>query len=229
MILEMRDICKDYQMGKSSVLHVLKHVNLTVDEGDYIAIMGPSGSGKSTLMNIIGCLDVPTSGSYNLEGNDIGRCSDNRLAELRNKYIGFVFQSFNLMPRMTALDNVALPLLFGGVKKAERRRRAAEALKIVGLEDRMMHHPDQLSGGQNQRVAIARAIVGNPKLLLADEPTGALDSTSGKQVMELFARLHDDGSTIIMITHDAHIAAHAETEYRIFDGILTAGTDEPSL
>lgn len=227
MILEMRDICKDYQMGKFSVLHVLKHVDLTVNEGDYIAIMGPSGSGKSTLMNIIGCLDVPTTGIYNLEGNNIGRCSDNKLAEIRNKYIGFVFQSFNLMPRMTALDNVALPLLFAGVRKAERRKRAAEALKIVGLEDRMLHHPDQLSGGQNQRVAIARAIVGKPKLLLADEPTGALDSTSGKQVMELFGQLHDNGSTIIMITHDANIASHAEIVYHIFDGELS-GADDPS-
>ncbi len=227
MILEMKDICKDYQMGRSSTLRVLKNVNLTVDEGDYIAIMGPSGSGKSTLMNIIGCLDVPTSGSYNLEGNEIGRCSDNQLAAIRNRYIGFVFQSFHLMPRMTALDNVALPLLFGGVKKAERRRRAAEALEIVGLSDRMLHKPDQLSGGQNQRVAIARAIVGKPKLLLADEPTGALDSTSGKQVMELFHELHESGSTIIMITHDANIAAHANTEYRIFDGVLTYGAEVP--
>ncbi len=227
MILEMKNICKDYRMGKTSTLHVLKDVCLTVNEGDYIAIMGPSGSGKSTLMNIIGCLDVPTSGTYNLEGNDISRCSDNKLAELRNRYIGFVFQSFHLMPRMTALDNVALPLLFGGVRKAERRRRAAEALKIVGLEDRMMHHPDQLSGGQNQRVAIARAIVGNPKLLLADEPTGALDSTSGKQVMELFRQLHDSGSTIIMITHDANIASHADTEYRIFDGELSRAGEQP--
>ena len=227
MILEMKNICKDYRMGKASTLHVLKDVCLTVNEGDYIAIMGPSGSGKSTLMNIIGCLDVPTSGTYNLEGNDISRCSDNKLAELRNRYIGFVFQSFHLMPRMTALDNVALPLLFGGVRKAERRRRAAEALKIVGLEDRMMHHPDQLSGGQNQRVAIARAIVGNPKLLLADEPTGALDSTSGKQVMELFRQLHDSGSTIIMITHDANIASHADTEYRIFDGELSRAGEQP--
>ena len=227
MILEMKNICKDYRMGKTSTLHVLKDVCLTVNEGDYIAIMGPSGSGKSTLMNIIGCLDVPTSGTYNLEGNDISRCSDNKLAELRNRYIGFVFQSFHLMPRMTALDNVALPLLFGGVRKAERRRRAAEALKIVGLEDRMMHHPDQLSGGQNQRVAIARAIVGNPKLLLADEPTGALDSTSGKQVMELFRQLHDSGSTIIMITHDANIASHADTEYRIFDGVLSRAGEQP--
>ena len=227
MILEMKNICKDYRMGKTSTLHVLKDVCLTVNEGDYIAIMGPSGSGKSTLMNIIGCLDVPTSGTYNLEGNDISRCSDNKLAELRNRYSGFVFQSFHLMPRMTALDNVALPLLFGGVRKAERRRRAAEALKIVGLEDRMMHHPDQLSGGQNQRVAIARAIVGNPKLLLADEPTGALDSTSGKQVMELFRQLHDSGSTIIMITHDANIASHADTEYRIFDGELSRAGEQP--
>ena len=220
IVLQMTDICKEYQMGKN-VLPVLKHINLTVHENDYIAIMGPSGSGKSTLMNIIGCLDVPTSGTYILENNNIANCNDNRLAELRNKYIGFVFQSFHLMPRMTALDNVAMPLLFAGVKKSERRKRAAEALKIVGLEDRMMHHPDQLSGGQNQRVAIARAIVGNPKLLLADEPTGALDSSSGKQVMELFSELHENGATIIMITHDANIAKHADIEYRIFDGILT--------
>lgn len=223
-IVECRDVCKTYLQGKIEI-PALKNVNFTVCEGDYTAIIGPSGSGKSTLMNIIGCLDVPTSGTYNLEGNDIGRCSDNKLAELRNRYIGFVFQSFHLMPRMTALDNVALPLLFAGIKKRERRRMAADALRIVGLEDRMTHHPDQLSGGQNQRVAIARAIVGNPKLLLADEPTGALDSTSGKQVMELFEQLHMSGSTIIMITHDANIASHAKTIYHIFDGELS-GAEE---
>ena len=222
MILEMRNINKDYPMGKST-LHVLKNVNLDVREGDYVAIMGPSGSGKTTLMNLIGCLDVPTSGSYLLSGKEIASCNDNQLAEIRNKQIGFVFQSFHLLPKMNALDNVALPLLFGNVKKEERRRRAAEALKTVGLEDRMTFFPDQLSGGQCQRVAIARAIVGKTTLLLADEPTGALDSTSGKQVMELFRQLHESGSTILMITHDANIAGYADTVYHIFDGVLSGG------
>ena len=208
MILEMKDICKDYPMGKS-MLQVLKNVCLEVEEGEYLAIMGPSGSGKTTLMNLIGCLDVPTSGSYLLGGRDITKCTDNQLADVRNKEIGFVFQSFNLLPKLTALDNVALPLLYGGVKKAERRERAKEALRTVGLEDRMDFRPEQLSGGQCQRVAIARAIVGHPKLLLADEPTGALDSTSGAQVMDLFEQLHQAGSTIIMITHDQSIAEHA--------------------
>ena len=223
MILQMTDICKDYPMGRDSVLHVLKHINFSVDEGEYLAIMGPSASGKSTLMNLIGCLDVPTSGTYLLNGQDIGSCTDNQLAEIRNREIGFVFQSFHLIPKMNAIDNVALPLLYGNVRKEERRSRAKEALKIVGLEERMTFMPDQLSGGQCQRVAIARAIVGHPRLLLADEPTGALDSTSGAQVMELFHRLHESGSTIIMITHDAHIAEHAETVYKIFDGVLSGG------
>ena len=222
MILTMKDICKDYPMGKSMV-QVLKHVNLEVDEGEYLAIMGPSGSGKTTLMNLIGCLDVPTSGSYELGGRDITKCTDNQLADVRNREIGFVFQSFNLLPKLTALDNVALPLLYAGVKKAERRERARAALETVGLADRVNFRPDQLSGGQCQRVAIARAIVGNPKLLLADEPTGALDSTSGAQVMELFSQLHQSGSTIIMITHDQSIAEHAAKIAYIRDGILTGG------
>lgn len=222
MILEMKDICKDYPMGKS-MLQVLKNVCLEVEEGEYLAIMGPSGSGKTTLMNLIGCLDVPTSGSYLLGGRDITKCSDNQLADVRNKEIGFVFQSFNLLPKLTALDNVALPLLYGGVKKSERRERAKKALQTVGLEDRMDFRPEQLSGGQCQRVAIARAIVGHPKLLLADEPTGALDSTSGAQVMELFEQLHQAGSTIIMITHDQSIAEHAAKIAYIRDGILTGG------
>lgn len=225
MILEMKSINKDYPMGKS-VLHVLKNVNLSVNEGDYVAIMGPSGSGKSTLMNLIGCLDVPTSGTYRLAGQEIGVCTDNQLAEIRNRQLGFVFQSFHLLPKMHALDNVALPLLFGGVKKSERRKRAAEALKIVGLEDKFYSLPNQLSGGQCQRVAIARAIVGKPALLLADEPTGALDSTSGRQVMALFRQLHDSGSTIIMITHDPGIAGYADTVYHIFDGVLTGDENE---
>lgn len=225
MILEMHDICKDYPMGKT-VTRVLKNVNLTVNEGDYLAIMGPSGSGKTTLMNIIGCLDVPTSGSYSLGGRDITACSAKELATVRNKEIGFVFQSFHLLPKLTALENVALPLLYGGMKKAQRLALARQALETVGLADRIDHRPDQLSGGQCQRVAIARAIVGKPKLLLADEPTGALDSASGAQVMELFQRLHEDsGATIIMITHDAGIARHAQMTRTIRDGILSGGVE----
>ena len=222
MILQMRDICKDYPMGKT-VTHVLKNVDLDVSEGDYLAIMGPSGSGKTTLMNLIGCLDVPSSGSYLLGEREITKCSGKELAEVRNKEIGFVFQSFHLLPKLTALDNVALPLLYGGVKKAERQERARAALETVGLADRLDHRPDQLSGGQCQRVAIARAIVGKPRLLLADEPTGALDSASGAQVMELFRQLHDSGSTIIMITHDPGIAHHADTIMTIKDGVLSGG------
>lgn len=225
MILQMRDICKDYPMGKT-VTRVLKNVNLDVSEGDYLAIMGPSGSGKTTLMNLIGCLDVPTSGSYLLGDREITKCSGKELADVRNKEIGFVFQSFHLLPKLTALDNVALPLLYGGVKKEERRERARAALETVGLSDRVDHRPDQLSGGQCQRVAIARAIVGKPRLLLADEPTGALDSASGAQVMELFQQLHADGSTIIMITHDRGIAHHADTIMTIKDDILSGGEND---
>ena len=225
MILQMRDICKDYPMGKT-VTRVLKNVNLDVSEGDYLAIMGPSGSGKTTLMNLIGCLDVPTSGSYLLGDREITKCSGKELADVRNKEIGFVFQSFHLLPKLTALDNVALPLLYGGVKKEERRERARAALETVGLSDRVDHRPDQLSGGQCQRVAIARAIVGKPRLLLADEPTGALDSASGAQVMELFRQLHDAGSTIIMITHDRGIAHHADTIMTIRDGVLSGGEND---
>ena len=225
MILQMRDICKDYPMGKT-VTRVLKNVNLDVSEGDYLAIMGPSGSGKTTLMNLIGCLDVPTSGSYLLGDREITKCSGKELADVRNKEIGFVFQSFHLLPKLTALDNVALPLLYGGVKKEERRERARAALETVGLSDRVDHRPDQLSGGQCQRVGIARAIVGKPRLLLADEPTGALDSASGAQVMELFQQLHADGSTIIMITHDRGIAHHADTIMTIKDGILSGGEND---
>ena len=225
MILQMRDICKDYPMGKT-VTHVLKNVDLDVSEGDYLAIMGPSGSGKTTLMNLIGCLDVPSSGSYLLGEREITKCSGKELAEVRNKEIGFVFQSFHLLHKLTALDNVALPLLYGGVKKAERQERARAALETVGLADRLDHRPDQLSGGQCQRVAIARAIVGKPRLLLADEPTGALDSASGAQVMELFQQLHDSGSTIIMITHDQGIAHHADTIMTIKDGVLSGGGND---
>ena len=217
MILEMRDICKDYPMGKS-VAHILKNVNLDVEEGEYLAIMGPSGSGKTTLMNLIGCLDVPTSGSYLLGGRDVTTCNNKQLAEVRNKELGFVFQSFNLLPKLTALENVALPLLYGGVKKAERLERARAALETVGLSDRVEHRPDQLSGGQCQRVAIARAIVGNPKLLLADEPTGALDSHTGREVLGMLQQLHRQGNTVVLITHDNSIAVQAQRIIRLEDG-----------
>ena len=218
-ILELKAICKDYQQGREPV-RVLKNINLTVEKGDYLAIMGPSGSGKTTLMNIIGCLDVPTSGSYVLEGRDLKDLSDDDLAEVRNKHIGFVFQSFHLLPKMEAVDNVALPLLYADVPLKERRARAEEALKAVGLGERIHFLPNQLSGGQCQRVAIARAIVGNPQLLLADEPTGALDTKAGNQIMEIFRRLSGEGMTIIMITHEPSIAACADKTYRILDGEL---------
>ena len=218
-ILKLTDICKDYAQGKEPV-RVLKNVNLTVEKGDYIAIMGPSGSGKTTLMNLIGCLDVPTSGSYELDGRDLKDLSDDELAQVRNKHIGFVFQSFHLMPKMDALDNVALPLLYANVPLKERRARAEEALKAVGLEDRIHFLPNQLSGGQCQRVAIARAMVGKPDILLADEPTGALDSKSGTQIMEIFRKLSDEGMTILMITHELRIAQCAKKIYHILDGVL---------
>ena len=221
MILEMRDICKDYPMGKS-VAHILKNVNLDVEEGEYLAIMGPSGSGKTTLMNLIGCLDVPTSGSYLLGGRDVTTCNNKQLAEVRNKELGFVFQSFNLLPKLTALENVALPLLYGGVKKAERLERARAALETVGLSDRVDHRPDQLSGGQCQRVAIARAVVANPKLILADEPTGNLDSKNGAELMNLLTELNREGTTIIMVTHSQHDASFAHRTIHLFDGSIVA-------
>ena len=221
-ILKMTDICKDYQQGKEPV-RVLKNINLTVEKGDYLAIMGPSGSGKTTLMNLIGCLDVPTSGSYELDGKNLKDLTDDELADIRNKHLGFVFQRFHLLPKMTALDNVALPLLYGDVPPKERRERAMEALKSVGLEDRMDFLPNQLSGGQCQRVAIARAMVGRPDLLLADEPTGALDTKSGQQIMEIFRKLSDEGMTIIMITHEPGIAECADKIYKILDGELYTG------
>ena len=227
-ILKLTDICKDYQQGKEPV-RVLKNINLTVEEGDYLDIMGPSGSGKTTLMNIIGCLDVPTSGTYVLADRDLKDMSDDALAEIRNKYLGFVFQSFHLMPKMDAMDNVALPLLYAGVPLKERRERAEEALKAVGLGERIHFFPNQLSGGQCQRVAIARAMVGKPKLLLADEPTGALDTKAGNQIMDIFRELSHEGMTIIMITHEPAIAACADKTYHILDGELrteTEATDE---
>lgn len=227
-LLKLTNICKDYYQGKEPV-RVLKNIDLTVEKGEYLAIMGPSGSGKTTLMNLIGCLDVPTSGTYELEGKDLKDLSDDTLADIRNKHIGFVFQNFHLLPKMDALDNVALPLLYGGVPLKERRARAEDALKAVGLEDRIHFLPNQLSGGQCQRVAIARAMVGNPDLLLADEPTGALDTQSGRQIMDIFRQLSENGMTIIMITHEPAIAACANKTYHILDGELQTkggGTDE---
>lgn len=217
MLLNLSHIYKDYQQEKL-VVPVLKDVSLSVEEGEYVAIMGPSGSGKTTLMNIIGCLDLPTSGSYELSGQDVLACKDRELADVRLNSIGFVFQSFHLLPRESALENVALPLIYAGVKKADREKRAAAALERVGLADCVDFKPTQLSGGQKQRVAIARAMVNNPKILLADEPTGALDSKSGKQIMELFDRLNEEGVTIVMITHDAKIASYAKRVIRIIDG-----------
>ena len=223
-ILKLTDICKDYQQGKEPV-RVLKNINMTVHKGDYLAIMGPSGSGKTTLMNLIGCLDVPTSGTYELKGQDLKDLNDDALAEIRNKHIGFVFQSFHLLPKMDALDNVALPLLYAGVPLQERRQRAEEALKAVGLEERLHFLPNQLSGGQCQRVAIARAMVGNPTMLLADEPTGALDTKSGNQIMEIFRKLSEEGMTIIMITHEQAVAECADKIYYILDGELRTSSE----
>lgn len=217
MILELHNIYKTYIQGKMEV-PVLKDISLSVDEGEYVAIMGPSGSGKTTLMNIIGCLDLPTSGTYALAGENIIGNSESKLSEIRLNSIGFVFQSFHLLPRQSAAENVALPLLYAGVPKKERRARAVRALERVGLGDRVEFKPNQLSGGQCQRVAIARAIVNNPKILLADEPTGALDSQSGAQIMELFQTLNDEGVTVVMITHDLDVANHAKRVLHIRDG-----------
>ena len=220
VILKLEHIYKDYIQGKMTV-PVLKDVSLYVEEGEYVAIMGPSGSGKSTLMNIIGCLDLPTSGSYELAGSDVLSLNENKLADLRLGTIGFVFQNFQLLPRMSALENVALPLVYAGMRKKVRRERAREALVRVGLEDRTFFNPTQLSGGQKQRVAIARAMVNKPKILLADEPTGALDSRSSAQVMELFQKLNEEGVTVVMITHDPGIAHHAKRIVDIFDGEIS--------
>ena len=226
MIVQLENVFKDYSQGREPV-HVLHDISMTVEQGEYIAIMGPSGSGKTTLMNLLGCLDVPTSGKYYLEGQDIGTLSDDALADIRNNSIGFVFQNFHLLPKMTALDNVALPLLYRGIPLKDRRTRAEAALKLMGLGDRMDFYPNQLSGGQQQRVAIARAIVGSPKLLLADEPTGALDTASGVQIMDIFRRLSQRGITIIMITHELGIAQCADKIYHILDGRLhTNGPDQ---
>ena len=221
MLLELKEIFKNYSQGGIDV-PVLKNINLEVEEGEYGAIMGPSGSGKSTLMNIVGCLDKPTSGSFFLDGSDISTLNDKMLSRIRNKYIGFVFQNFNLLPRQTALQNVELPLQYAAVPRKERKMLCKDALIKVGLEDRMYFKPTQLSGGQKQRVAIARAMVNSPKILLADEPTGALDSKSGIQVMQLFRKLNEEGVTVIMITHAREVAEQADRIISIFDGEITS-------
>lgn len=220
MILDLQNIFKDYNQDKL-IVPVLKDVTLQVEEGEYVAIMGPSGSGKSTLMNIIGCLDRPTSGTYLLDGKNVLDLKDKEMSDLRLNDIGFVFQNFQLMPRESALDNVCLPLIYAGVKKKERKKLGMAALERVGLSDRANFKPTQLSGGQKQRVAIARAMVNNPKILLADEPTGALDQKSGHQVMELFHKLNEEGVTVVMITHDKNVAMEAERVLHIIDGEIS--------
>jgi putative ABC transport system ATP-binding protein len=216
-VIELKHIYKDYPLGEN-VVKVLKDINLDVHKGEYVSLMGPSGSGKSTLMNIIGALDTPTSGKYLLNGVEVDRLTDDELAGIRNKEIGFVFQTFNLLPRLTALENVMLPLIYAHVPKKERLERAREVLADVGLSDRMHHRPNQLSGGQRQRVAIARALVNNPSILLADEPTGNLDSKSSEEIMKLFDELNERGHTIIIVTHEPDIAAHTKRLVKLLDG-----------
>jgi len=218
-VIEMRNITRDFPLGHE-IIKVLKGIDLNVDRGEYVALMGPSGSGKSTLMNLLGCLDTSTSGSYVLNGKDVSKMSDNELAEIRNKEIGFVFQTFNLMPRTTALENVALPMVYAGASKSERTIRAKEVLTNVGLADRMDHKPNQLSGGQRQRVAVGRALVNRPSIILADEPTGNLDSKTSAEIMGLIDEIHAAGNTVIVVTHEEEIAAHAHRIIRLRDGMI---------
>jgi putative ABC transport system ATP-binding protein len=225
MLIEIKKLTKDYIVGAIDV-QALKGIDLKIDKNEYVAIMGPSGSGKSTLMNIIGCLDTPTTGNYLFKNIDVSHLSDDELSAMRNKEIGFIFQSFNLLPRMSALHNVELPLTYAGVEKNERKQKALRALERVGLSDRIHHKPAELSGGQKQRVAIARALISNPGILLADEPTGALDSKTGVEIMSLFDELHHEGNTIIVITHEKEISEYAKRTIHIKDGMIFS--DEPN-
>ena len=218
-VIQLENITKSYFMGKTA-LPVLHGISLTIEKNEFVALMGPSGSGKSTLMNILGCLDTPTSGKYLINGTDASAATDNELAHIRNKEIGFVFQSFNLLPRLTAFENVALPLIYAGMKKAEREKRTLEKIEAVGLTERMKHKPNELSGGQNQRVAFARAFVNNPSIILADEPTGNLDSKTSKEIMELLVEIHRLGNTVILVTHEEDIAAYAHRLIRLKDGLI---------
>lgn len=227
-LISLKNLVKNYRIGTIDVL-ALQSVNLDINKNEYVAIMGPSGSGKSTLMNIIGCLDTPTSGSYVLNGKDVSTMDDDNLAEIRNKEIGFVFQTFNLLPRYSALDNVTLPLIYAGVSKADRVERAERALAHVGLTDRSHHKPNELSGGQRQRVAVARALVGNPSLILADEPTGNLDSKTSIEVMALFREIHSKGNTIVLVTHEEDIAHYAHRIVRLRDGKIESDTRNPAI
>ena len=222
-ILQLRGITRDFKLGAQTV-HVLKGIDLDISKNEYVALMGPSGSGKSTLMNLLGCLDTPTSGSYELNGTDVSSLNDNALAEIRNSEIGFVFQTFNLLPRSTALENVALPLVYAGLSKEERLARAAEVLEQVGLADRMDHRPNQLSGGQRQRVAVARALVNKPALILADEPTGNLDSKTSIEIMKLFDDIQAAGNTVVLVTHEEDIAQYAKRVIRLVDGNIDSDT-----
>ncbi|MGB1111877.1 MAG: ABC transporter ATP-binding protein [Schleiferiaceae bacterium] len=222
-ILQLRGITRDFKLGAQTV-HVLKGIDLDISKNEYVALMGPSGSGKSTLMNLLGCLDTPTRGSYELNGTDVSSLNDNALAEIRNSEIGFVFQTFNLLPRSTALENVALPLVYAGLSKEERLSRAAEVLEQVGLADRMDHRPNQLSGGQRQRVAVARALVNKPALILADEPTGNLDSKTSIEIMKLFDDIQAAGNTVVLVTHEEDIAQHAKRVIRLVDGNIDSDT-----
>ena len=218
-LIKITQIKRDFALG-NEIVYVLKGIDLEIKKGEYVALMGPSGSGKSTLMNLLGCLDTPTSGSYILNGKDVSQMHDDELADIRNKEIGFIFQTFNLLPRTTALDNVALPMIYAGHSKSERNARATEVLKQVNLADRMDHQPNQLSGGQRQRVAIARALVNKPSIILADEPTGNLDSKTSEEIMALLEEIHQNGNTIIVVTHEEDIAAHAKRIIRMRDGMI---------
>lgn len=227
-IIALRGIKREFNLG-DEVIYALREINLDILKNEYVALMGPSGSGKSTLMNILGCLDTPSAGQYFLDGSDVSTCSDNELAAVRNKQIGFIFQTFNLIPRLTTIENVALPLIYAGWNKKERDERAVEVLAQVGLADRMKHKPNELSGGQRQRVAVARALVNNPSLILADEPTGNLDTKTSYEIMKLFEEIHNNGNTIVVVTHEEDIATYAHRIVRMRDGLIESDQINPNI